>query len=292
MLRITTLFISLAFVTGLFATEREFTPFSGGNQTEQSVYAHGGTSFDLGNLFWIAGFKGEGNITTTLSRVSYMTKGQVKLGSRTVSRTQSGSGEGGIGEDLFDQTAFGTFFDGVLQNTSNANFPNASFNEEILKDFGSISSRISSQGEFYYDIQAKNLTNITFKLPGQQSASLSTSGGAEGAITVVSSFALYNANDPISSRALASDTRSISFSSTGGVNVDKFKEWNGNFIVSYNFSNPFTGDLLLKGSTLSSSRMNVSERRSAGAPEPSLFISMAASLAGLLAMRMRKKQIS
>lgn len=289
MLRITILFINLALVTGLFASEKEYTPFSGGDQPAQTVNANGRMLFDLGNLFTMAGIKGEGSITTKLADVSRSTSGRVTLGPRTVARTQSGSGEGGIGEDLFDQTAFAIFSDGVLENSSNANFPDVSFTQEIINEEGPLSTSVSSRGEFHFDIQAKNLTSITFRLPAQQRASLFTVGEAEGAVTVAGSFALFNEQDPIS--ALASDTRSISFSSTGGVNFDKSKEFSGNFIVSHQFSKPFTGDLVLKSTALSLSEAKAFPRN-AGAPEPSLFITMAASLAGLLAMRMRKNRIS
>jgi len=291
MLRITMLLISLAFVTGLFATESGFTPFSGENQTELFSTAVGQTNFELGNLFWIAKFSGEGNVTAKLANVSYMARSTFTFAGRTVSHSQSGSGEGAFLMDAFDQTSFASFVEGNLTNSSNANFPNASVNEEILRENGGkLSAKTFSHGDFQFDVRAKNLTDITFSLPGEQRALLFTGGGgAEGTVTVASSFALFNEQDPISPRVLASDTRSISFSSTGGANVDLTKEWNGNLSVSYHFSKPFTGDLLLKGSTSSLSTINV---RGAGAPEPSLFISMAASLAGLLALRMRKKQIS
>ncbi|NLG16645.1 MAG: hypothetical protein GX556_04865 [Fibrobacter sp.] len=292
MFRKSLIIISLFLINSSFASGSDYIPYSEGNNTEE-VYANGTTLFDLDNLWYSARFKnGEGNATTELSHVSYMVRAELSMidGERTnESRTLFGSGIGHLSMDLGAGVLL-TYYSPNAQHPdfysrSSSGFPGP--DAGIPKEAFPASGNTFSRGEFYYDVEAENLIDITFRLPSEQYAGLSTTGGAEGAVQVTSSFALYNHYDPISPDPLDSQTRSIRFKSEGGVEMDRSREWKGDYEVSYHFKTPFTGNLLLKGSFLNSTRANT-----AGAPEPSLLITMAVSLVGFLAIRFRKTKVS
>lgn len=273
-------------ITGSIASGGDFTPWSEGNQ-DGAVYGNGRSFFDLDNLWYSAEFKnGVGSVTTDLTHVSYMARSEIKYPETKLSFLHFGSGEGEImTTDDGDHDSWVVYFpSNGLEATSGAGIP--------PPYEGYASKKVFTQGEFYYDIDAQNLTEITFKLDGRQSALLSTTGGAEGLTSVTGSFALYDAYDPICPDPLDSDTKSIRIVSRGR-ELYETKQWEGQFDVSYKFRKPFSGNLLLKGTFLNKSQANTSFQKhsgshSAGAPEPSLFITMAASLIGLLGMKLRK----
>ncbi|MDG5816369.1 PEP-CTERM sorting domain-containing protein [Chitinispirillales bacterium ANBcel5] len=239
------------------------------------VHSSGRTEFELEKLWTGVQFgSGGGNVSTVLESVEYMSM-VTGAGQQNI---EFGSGDGSIWNSI--------------PARASANVFNYSVSDQFISTTNAIPSSLSpgaysglSVGSFVYTIEAENITTIDLKMGGGQIASTTIRGRAQGEAQVMSSFALYDEQDPLFPVLLDSDTRSLSAQLNRPGTI--IRRWYGDFNVGYEFAQPFSGTLVLTGGFSNFSTGTVPY---AAAPEPTLIISLGASLIGLFALRKKREE--